>query len=82
MASKNILIAKGDKFKCKIFDENEHYFFLERVDVKKGEIIYYDIIMEKSDNFSKEIKIGAELNVKVNVICIADDGTPGLFVQL
>jgi len=73
------LISKGDFFECRIIHEGKQFYFLERTDIENGEIVPYDILIDKENNTRNGLEVGVELKVKVNNIHIADDGTLGLF---
>ena len=63
---------------CQVVAKNEIYFFLIDQDVTSS---YFDIVMPKEDD-NAHLKQGDIVAVKVTGINIADDGTPGAFVQL
>ena len=72
-------LSQGDVFSnCKVVDENDLYVFLIDQDVTSS---YYDIVMPKTDDNSY-LKKGDTVAVKVTGVNIADDGTPGAFVEL
>jgi len=75
------MISTKDVLKsCRIFEQNEHHFFLSNDDKMR----YYDIVMPK-DEIPRDLmnvhKIGSIIDVCVLGINIADDGTPGVFVK-
>ena len=72
-------LAHGDVFShCKVVEENDLYVFLIDQDVTSS---YYDIVMPKTED-NAHLKKGDTVAVKVTGINIADDGTPGAFVEL
>lgn len=72
-------VLKGDKFKAIVMEEDEDFCFFRRDD---GVIQFYDIIMPKPKETNKELGVDSVVTVVVDHIRIADDGTPGVFVQL
>jgi hypothetical protein len=68
----------GDVLKaCQIAGQNQHYWFLKETTCDA----FYDIFLNKED-LKHPGKMGQIADVKIVNIAIADDGTPGMIVEL
>lgn len=80
MTQKMLQVFAGDIFyDCEIVHVDHLHFYL-----RHPRAVFYDIVLPRN-NIRGEISrasnvIGRHINVKVEKICIADDGVPGAFV--
>jgi hypothetical protein len=70
-------IKKNDILsKCQIIEQNDEHYYLDNMEGS-----FYDIILVKGKKNKNKFRIGDVIKVKVLKICVANDGTPGLFVE-